>query len=90
MFNERPIRLIRSASIEGLEIPVMDTKKIAPMSDGASPAWASAPHKALWPISCAISIQWLLAAPSYSTRNSPQQAMPGGAFPPALATAIVP
>ena len=38
IFDDRPSRLIRRASIDGLEIPVIETKNKAPISSRARPA----------------------------------------------------
>ena len=56
-----PMRLMSRASMEGLQIPVMETKKMAPRRFEEIPDRSSARVSACSPRSCATSIQWLLA-----------------------------
>ena len=60
------MRLISRASMEGLEMPVTDTKNIAPISASATPALASARQMAVDPSSSAVSIQRSFALPQVS------------------------
>ena len=63
----KPILLMSRPSIEGLQTPVIETNRNAPMSVGAQPADVRAPHTAFCPRSSDASIQRLFASPQVAS-----------------------